>query len=208
MRRAKKKERSSLYIAFFIAVGIYALLGVCVYAVMIKMKDYEILAQKTYYLSLSHFVPSSSQATNQEHQKAQDSSINEIDKVKPTASRKKKPPKAQTHSFSQTSQPISAPSSQAVDSDSDDAYARRIYALISESYTYPSYLKNKGIKGEVKLRFEIDENGALNNVKILQSSRFGSLDKLAIKSLLKASHYFPKPSANREMIITLGYGTK
>lgn len=209
MRRAKKKQKSSLFIAFFIAVGIYVLVGVCVYAVMIKTKDYKILAQKTYYLSFSHFVPSLSAETSKEHQKTEDSSIDETDKMKPFAPRNKKIPKTQTSSLSQTTpQPVSAPSSQVIDSSANDAYARTIYALISESYTYPVSFKSRGIKGEVKLYFEIDEMGKLNNAKILSSSHFESLDQLALKSLQKASHSFPKPSTYREMIITLGYGTK
>lgn len=66
-----------------------------------------------------------------------------------------------------------------------EKYAELIKKLINSHLIYPSKLRN--LKGVVKLEFEITRKGAVREVKILKSSGFPVLDKLAILTVKNMS---------------------
>lgn len=87
----------------------------------------------------------------------------------------------------------------------NDAYALLVRNLILKAYKYPARIKNRGIKGDVIVRFVIDINGALT-AQIAQSSGFDALDNLALYTLKIAARHFPSPPHLRHFQVTLGYG--
>jgi len=88
-----------------------------------------------------------------------------------------------------------------------DSYARKIYQLLDEAYYYPNTMRERGVKGEVKLRFHIDDIGNVSDIVSLHSDE-RRLEDVAMRIIKIASKKFPKPEESRTMIITLGFGTK
>lgn len=104
-----------------------------------------------------------------------------------------------------------APSSQAMQANEQadiiDEYAQKIYELIDRAYVYPQSLQAKGIRGEVRLKFGITQNGELHDVQMLKSDN-KQLEQAALRILKQASHKFPKPQRERKMLVILSFGTK
>lgn len=62
---------------------------------------------------------------------------------------------------------------------------------LSENIIYPKEAKEKGIEGKVYLQFVINEEGSVNDVKIIRKSVNSSLDEEAIRVVKNMPKWIP-----------------
>jgi protein TonB len=97
--------------------------------------------------------------------------------------------------------------SEALDeSDDDDAvsldttetkyasYFSRIKHQIERVWTYPSEAAQRGINGELTLKFRISKDGNLLGVRLIDPSSHEILDLAAIKAVKEAAPFYPFPT--------------
>ncbi|MDL1957739.1 MAG: energy transducer TonB [Candidatus Desulfofervidus auxilii] len=84
-------------------------------------------------------------------------------------------------------------------------YLQLVKQKIEKNKRYPLLARNKGIEGEVLLKFEILKNGKVKSIKIVKSSHYQILDKAAIESIKKANPFppFPKELKENSLIINI-----
>jgi len=84
-------------------------------------------------------------------------------------------------------------------------YLQLVKQKIEKNKRYPLLARNKGIEGEVWLKFEILKNGKVKNIKVVKSSHYQILDKAAIESIKKANPFppFPKELKENSLIINI-----
>lgn len=84
-------------------------------------------------------------------------------------------------------------------------YQQLIKQKIEENKRYPLLARNKGIEGDVWVKFEILKNGKVKNIKVVKSSHHQILDKAAIESIKKANPFppFPEGLKERSLIINI-----
>ena len=84
-------------------------------------------------------------------------------------------------------------------------YLQLVKQKIEKNKRYPLLARNKGIEGEVWLKFEILKNGKVKNIKVVKSSHYQILDKAAIESIKKANPFppFPKELKENSLIINV-----
>lgn len=72
-------------------------------------------------------------------------------------------------------------------------YLQRLKEKIEGIWRYPPEAAEKGIYGDLYIRFTIKKNGRLGAVELLRTSGHKSLDDAAIKALKDAEPYWPLP---------------
>jgi protein TonB len=72
-------------------------------------------------------------------------------------------------------------------------YLQRLKEKIEGIWRYPPDAAEKGIYGDLYIRFTIQKNGRLGSVELLRTSGHKSLDDAAIKALKDAEPYWPLP---------------
>ena len=82
-------------------------------------------------------------------------------------------------------------------------YQQLIKQKIEENKRYPLLARNKGIEGEVWVKFEILKNGKVKNINVVKSSRHQILDNAAIESIKKANPFPPFPEGLKESSLVI-----
>ena len=73
------------------------------------------------------------------------------------------------------------------------SYFNRIKHQIQRAWIYPAQASQKGISGQLTLKFEISRDGNLIGVQLVDNSGFEILDIGAIKAIKEAAPYYPFP---------------
>lgn len=80
-----------------------------------------------------------------------------------------------------------------------------IRALLIQNQQYPKQAKRLRIQGDVELHFQLNTNGSVEDLKIVQSSGFDILDEDAKALVLKTAPLFPKPSSSVQLKLPISY---
>lgn len=72
-------------------------------------------------------------------------------------------------------------------------YLQRLKEKIEGIWIYPQDAAERGINGDLYIRFTIKKNGRLGAVELVRTSGYRSLDEAAIKALRDAEPYWPLP---------------
>ena len=72
-------------------------------------------------------------------------------------------------------------------------YNQRLKERIESVWHYPDEAAEKGIHGDLIIKFTIKKNGLLGDVEIIRGSGYPFLDKAATEALKEASPYWPLP---------------
>ncbi len=72
-------------------------------------------------------------------------------------------------------------------------YLTRLKEKIESIWIYPRSAAEKGIFGDLYIRFTINKNGKLGNVELIRTSGYRELDEAAIKALKDGEPYWPLP---------------
>jgi protein TonB len=72
-------------------------------------------------------------------------------------------------------------------------YMQRLREKIEGIWKYPSEAAERGIYGDLYIRFTIKKNGKLGAVEVVRTSGHKSLDDAALKALKEAEPYWPLP---------------
>jgi protein TonB len=72
-------------------------------------------------------------------------------------------------------------------------YMQRLKEKIEGMWKYPSDAAEKGLHGDLYIKFTIKKNGKLGAVELVRTSGHKSLDDAAIKALKNAEPYWPLP---------------
>jgi protein TonB len=73
------------------------------------------------------------------------------------------------------------------------SYFARIKNQIERVWTYPSEAAQRGVSGELTLRFKISKDGNLLGIRLIEGSRHEVLDLAAIKAIKEAAPFYPFP---------------
>jgi len=73
------------------------------------------------------------------------------------------------------------------------SYFARIKNQIERVWLYPSEAAQRGVNGEVTLRFKISKDGNLLGIRLIDGSRHEVLDLAAIKAIKEAAPFYPFP---------------
>ncbi len=84
------------------------------------------------------------------------------------------------------------------------AHFAAIRNAIVRNLSYPRLARRMGWTGTVKVSFVVNENGGVNDVKVLATSGFEVLDNNAIETIKRCSPY-PKPPCMAEMVMPITY---
>jgi len=76
-------------------------------------------------------------------------------------------------------------------------------AIISR-LSYPRLARRMGWEGTVKVSFVVNEDGGVNNVRVLMTSGFDLLDNNAIETIKRCAPY-PRPPCRAEMVMPITY---
>jgi protein TonB len=72
-------------------------------------------------------------------------------------------------------------------------YNRRLKERVESIWHYPDEAAEKGIYGDLIIKFTIKKNGQLGTVELVRGSGYPILDKAAMEALKEASPYWPLP---------------
>ncbi len=72
-------------------------------------------------------------------------------------------------------------------------YNQRLKERIESIWHYPEEAAEKGIYGDLIIKFTIKKNGQLGAVELVRGSGYPVLDKAAVEALKEASPYWPLP---------------
>ncbi|MBM0637261.1 energy transducer TonB [Campylobacter sp. VicNov18] len=82
---------------------------------------------------------------------------------------------------------------------------KQIQQAIQQAQIYPKQARKMRMQGIVKVEFLWTKNKGLKDLKIIQSSGYDLLDKSALKSIRKASLYFPYYENDLKIILPIAY---
>lgn len=84
------------------------------------------------------------------------------------------------------------------------SYMQRLKDKIEGIWRYPPEAAEKGIYGDLYIRFTIKKNGRLGNIELLRTSGYRDLDEAAMKALRDAEPFWPLPDEwkKEDLIIT------
>lgn len=68
-------------------------------------------------------------------------------------------------------------------------YLAKVHATVEKNKVYPRAAKRLNQTGKVHVNFDILKNGKIQNVKIVQKSKFEKLDSASIELLLNIGHF-------------------
>jgi protein TonB len=72
-------------------------------------------------------------------------------------------------------------------------YNQRLKERIESAWRYPAEAAEKGIHGDLVIKFTLKKTGRLGDVEIVRGSGYPMLDKAAMEALKEASPYWPLP---------------
>jgi periplasmic protein TonB len=75
---------------------------------------------------------------------------------------------------------------------------------ITENITYPHMARKMGWRGKVKIAFVVCEDGGVNDVRVIDSSGFGLLDRNALDTVKNVAP-FPRPPIRAEIRVVITY---
>lgn len=73
-------------------------------------------------------------------------------------------------------------------------YMNRLKEKIEHIWQYPLSAAQRGIYGDLYIRFSIKKDGSLGRVDLIRTSGYRELDDAAIKALMDGAPYWPLPS--------------
>ncbi|MCX8070570.1 MAG: energy transducer TonB [Thermodesulfovibrionales bacterium] len=73
------------------------------------------------------------------------------------------------------------------------SYLKRLRERIESVWKYPQEAAERGIYGDLFIRFTIKKNGSIGDIEILRTSGHNLLDNAATKAIRDASPYWPVP---------------
>lgn len=84
------------------------------------------------------------------------------------------------------------------------SYMQRLKEKIERIWRYPPQAAEKGIYGDLYIRFTINKDGRLGNIELLRTSGYRDLDEAAIRALKDAEPFWPLPDEwkKEDLIIT------
>lgn len=82
---------------------------------------------------------------------------------------------------------------------------KQIQKAIQQAQIYPKQARKMRMQGIVKVEFLWTKNKGLEDLKIIQSSGYDLLDKSALKSIRKASLYFPYYESDLRIVLPIAY---
>ncbi|WP_141266103.1 energy transducer TonB [Thermodesulfovibrio sp. Kuro-1] len=85
----------------------------------------------------------------------------------------------------------------------DWGYLERLKEKIERVWQYPPQAAQRGIYGDLYLRFTIDKKGKLVSVELLRTSGYRMLDDAAIKALKDAEPFWPLPDDWQKNTLTI-----
>jgi len=74
-------------------------------------------------------------------------------------------------------------------------YMSKLRAKIENIWIYPPEARERGIYGDLKIRFTIRKDGTLGEVELVRTSGYKMLDEAAMKALKEGEPYWPLPDA-------------
>jgi protein TonB len=80
-----------------------------------------------------------------------------------------------------------------------------IQAAIERTKNYPRLARERGIEGEVRLRFRINSAGSVESVEIVKSSGYEILDSASVRAVSRAA---PMPSVRGWIEVPIAYVLK
>ncbi|WP_457747482.1 TonB family protein [Sulfurimonas sp.] len=83
-------------------------------------------------------------------------------------------------------------------------YIDEIVKLLQENLYYPRRARKKGVEGEVSVRFSLDCNAKVSEVRVVSSSS-ELLSHAAVKTIEALSGEFPKPQEDLILTIPISY---
>lgn len=84
------------------------------------------------------------------------------------------------------------------------AHFSYIRNMIQRNLTYPKLAREMGWEGRVTVSFIVCESGYVEDIKVVSSSGFETLDKNAVEAVRRTSP-FPRPPIRAELIIPITY---
>jgi protein TonB len=72
-------------------------------------------------------------------------------------------------------------------------YMRMLREKIEDVWRYPEEAARRGISGDLYIKFVIDRDGRLANIKLIRTSGYRVLDEAAMNALKDAEPYWPLP---------------
>lgn len=81
----------------------------------------------------------------------------------------------------------------------------KIRELIAKHKRYPSQAIKMGIEGVCHISFRLNPNGEADNIRVVKSSSFSSLDKSSIQTIEDAAIYMPKPQKSVTLVVPIEY---
>ncbi|MDO8453122.1 MAG: energy transducer TonB [Sulfurimonas sp.] len=88
-----------------------------------------------------------------------------------------------------------------------EEHLQKIVKLLQENLYYPRSARERGVEGEVVVKFMITEKGDVQGVEVL-SSKSEMLSNAAIKTIENLSGSFPKPKENLHLQLPISYSLK
>jgi len=88
-----------------------------------------------------------------------------------------------------------------------DENIKKIIELLKENLYYPRSARKRGVVGEVIVKFRLNKDSSINNIKII-SSDSKILSRAAIKTIKNLSFIFPKPKGELLLQVPINYNLK
>lgn len=217
--------------SFFIAISFYAFFAVCLFYLMANDKIFIKKAEETKLISLNHIELKPEIKEEEKEPELQTKEIIKEEKIvetpKPITSKKvvkkeiekktvekitekkvvekqefEPTKKIQEQVFNKIEEKAPQP---LVDEKKDylDKHLAQIRNLINENVKYPLKAKKLSIEGIVTVRFKINEDGAIENITIIDGHKF--LQSATIEAIEEASKNFPKTNQSIEIQIPIEY---
>ncbi len=85
----------------------------------------------------------------------------------------------------------------------DWGYLQRLKEKIERVWQYPPEAAEKGIFGDLYIRFIIDKKGRLQSIELIRTSGYKMLDDAAIRALKEAQPFWPLPDDWQKETLTI-----
>ncbi len=85
----------------------------------------------------------------------------------------------------------------------DWGYLQRLKEKIERVWQYPPQAAERGIYGDLYIKFSIDKKGKLINIELIRTSGYRMLDDAAIKALKDAQPFWPLPEDWQKESLTI-----
>lgn len=220
---ALQPKNNSHFYSFIIAAIIYAILATLLFAVDMDVESKNVGVQQSIAISINQFQQQTRPPIHKQITKEQIHQINEIKRER------KKPKKIHKKQLEKTpqqmiEQPQIAPTkeyhtnniqqSQIIQNTKEDTFVFgkdnnpfliAVKKSIDQNLQYPRKARMMRTTGIVTVKFTILNNGNIKDIVVLKSSGHKILDYSALKTILKASHNFPKPKRDTTIQIPIQY---